>query len=301
MRVAVLGAGFGLYGYLPALASLGHTVVLPQRYRPTVEAREELAGYLRAIAWRADDEAVLDAARAVVIARRPGDQQAQVPRILARPEIERLILEKPLARNPAEADRLHAELAASGKTFRVGYTFPLTAWGQRLTADARQIVQGDVSITWRFRAHHYATSAQNWKQLHSHGGGGLRFYGVQLIALLAQLGYDKVLSSTVGLVAPDDAETWEAVLAGNFSGTCRVTIESNADQPSFVIETAMTGASVRLDDPFGDQQGPQDRRVRLLVALCGDALGGSQQFLAWYEPTVKLWRQIELATTFCNG
>jgi predicted dehydrogenase len=297
MKVAVLGAGFGLYGYLPALISIGHAVVLPQRYRPTIEARQELAGFLDKIEWQDHDDAVLDRAGAVVLARRPDDQTALIPKILARPHLERIVLEKPLARNPDEAARLHAELAASGKTFRVGYTFPLTTWGQRLISDARAIASGDVRITWRFRAHHYAANAENWKRLHSHGGGALRFYGIQIIALLARLGYGKVVSSTIRSAAPDDVETWEAVLSGHDGARCHVSVESNADQRSFAIETALADACVSLDDPFSGPHGPQDRRVPLLAALCGDALDGNRRFHDWYEPTIALWQQIEQATT----
>jgi hypothetical protein len=296
MRVAVLGGGFGLYGYLPALVSIGHTVVLPQRYRPTIDARAELQGFVDGIDWQADDGAALDRASAVVLARRPEDQLRLLPGILARPQIEQLILEKPLARDPAEAARLQAELADSGKAFRVGYTFPLTGWGQRLIANAGSIVHDEISMAWRFRAHHYATRTQTWKRLHSRGGGALRFYGIQIIGLLAQLGYDTALSSDAISSAPDEIEAWTAVFSGADGAVCRVTIESNADHSEFSVKTASPDTSVRLGDPFDEQRGPQDRRVPLLAVLCGDALSGREQFCNWYPTAISLWRQMEQMT-----
>lgn len=299
MKVAVLGSGFGLYGYLPALVSLGQTVVLPQRYRQTVEARNELAGFAADVEWQADDEAVLDHARALVIARRPEDQQALLPKVLARPQIDRLILEKPLARDPEHATRLHDALAASAKAFRVSYTFPLTVWGQRLKA--RSTVRDDIDIIWRFRAHHYATNAQSWKRRHAHGGGALRFYGIQMIGLLAQLGYDRVLSSETTSSAPDEIEAWAAVISGAAGASCRVTIDSNAARSEFSIRTASQDTSVSLDDPFGEQVGPQDRRVPLLAALCAEALQGDPKVCDWYERAIVLWRQVEQATVHRNA
>lgn len=292
MKVAVLGAGFGLYGYLPALMSLGHTVVLPQRYRSTVGARAELAGFLDRIEWCSHEDTALDDARAVVLARRPDDQSAMLPSILARRQIGFLVLEKPLARDPVDAARLHAELVKSGRSFRVGYTFPLTAWGRRLRAGAAPID----SITWRFRAHHYATNARNWKRLHSQGGGGLRFYGIQIIGLLAQLGFDRVLSSETTSATPDEVETWTAVFSGIERTSCRVVIDSNADRPEFVVQTTSTGMGVRLDGPFGEQSGPQDRRVPLLAALCAEALEGDRPFCGWHASAITLWQRVEEAT-----
>lgn len=44
--IAILGSGFGLYGYLPALvAHCVQRVVLPERYRQRLEERSELAQY----------------------------------------------------------------------------------------------------------------------------------------------------------------------------------------------------------------------------------------------------------------
>ena len=297
MKVAILGAGFGLYGYLPALASIGHTAVLPQRYRRTVEDRKELVGLLDKIEWQVDDDAVLDHADALVFARRPDDQTQRIADVLGRARLQRLVLEKPLARTPAEAARLHAQLAASGRVFRVGYTFPLTAWGQRLLAGDPSAVDEETSITWRFRAHHYAANVLNWKRLHSSGGGALRFYGIQIICLLARMGYDTVTTSTTASVAPDEVETWRAVFGGRGRAPCRVTVETNVDRRDFAIETQSPARSVSLEDPFGEQRGLQDRRVPILAELCRDVLESDRRSCDWYEDTIALWQQVEQVTT----
>ena len=74
MNAAILGSGFGLYGYLPALQALGCRVVLPLRYRSIIENRAELSGFAERIGWAADDTDAIDQADAVVVARRPADQ-----------------------------------------------------------------------------------------------------------------------------------------------------------------------------------------------------------------------------------
>ena len=53
---AILGSGFGLYGYLPALVEgCEQPVVLPERYRARFDERSELARFAINVQWE-DDE-----------------------------------------------------------------------------------------------------------------------------------------------------------------------------------------------------------------------------------------------------
>ena len=49
-RFTILGSGFGLYGYLPALLDLGHMVTLPTRYQAVVAGRPELSRFMSRVA-----------------------------------------------------------------------------------------------------------------------------------------------------------------------------------------------------------------------------------------------------------
>ena len=299
MKVAILGSGFGLYGYLPALLGLGCAVVLPERYRAVLEGRSELADFARGIEWVADEGAALDRADALVLARRPADQAALIADLLRRPRLLRLLLEKPLAPNPEEAERLQAALQASGKLVRVGYILGFTDWGQRLIAQSREPqARSDLSIHWSFRAHHYVTGRHNWKRSHAEGGGALRFYGIQLIALAVEVGFDRALRSTITATQPGEVESWSASLSDKTGRRCELLVESNTEPNRFEVTSLATADTWQLDNPFATTIAEgADRRVPLLSSMCAEMLSSAQPTLEHHLQTVALWQAIEAITT----
>ena len=113
--IAILGSGFGLYGYLPALIDgCAERVVLPERYRTRFCERPELARFTSNVQWRHNETKVLDCASGVVLALQPNNQSEWIPQCLARTNIERLLLEKPLAQSPKIAIDLFNELYRMG-------------------------------------------------------------------------------------------------------------------------------------------------------------------------------------------
>ena len=61
MRVAILGSGFGLYGYLPAIAvGCRQHVVLPERYRERMRLRADVGDLTDSVEWAASDDAMLE-------------------------------------------------------------------------------------------------------------------------------------------------------------------------------------------------------------------------------------------------
>lgn len=295
MKVAILGSGFGLYGYLPALIGQGCSVLLPERYRAVIEGRAELAEFAHQIKWVVDEGNALDRAEAVVVARRPGDQAALLAGILRRPNLQRLLLEKPLAPNPEEAGRLQSELLASGRIVRVGYIFGHTDWGKRLLEQASSPQRcGDLRIHWSFRAHHYATDQQNWKRSHAQGGGALRFYGIQLLALTAELGFCRARISTISSAKPDEVESWSATLENDAGDLCELNVRSNAELSRFSVTASSPFGSVVSRDPFGRAPvGQGDRRIPLLASLCQDMLTSPLPILPSHSDTVALWQDVE--------
>ena len=296
MNVAILGAGFGLYGYLPALSELPCRVLLPERYRAIVQGRTELSGLAAGIDWVADDKEAVRLADAVIVARRPEDQLGLVAELLAKPRVTRLLIEKPVAPNPDAAARLQSALEASNKIVRIGYTLGLTGWGRDLCARAAEL-DDEIGIRWAFRAHHYATGRANWKRSHAQGGGALRFYGVQLISLLAALGFDRADSSVVAASRPDEVESWRATLSSASGARCNLELDSNTPQSEFSVRIPKRSLDVSLLDPFDlVASGGRDRRVPVLSLLCKDLLTAEQSPHHWYRDTIRLWQAIEQAT-----
>lgn len=285
---AVRGAGFGLYGYLPALVGCGQRVVLPERYRARFAERPELAPYADKIVWAKDEASALEQADGAALALRPSDQAAWVARCLALPRVERLILEKPLAPSPDESSRLFEDLLRSKKTFRIGYVFRETAWGRRFLKAG-----GASSIDWTFTAHHFRANLHNWKRSHAAGGGPIRFFGIQLVALLAEAGYREVLSSSGTGAGLEELESWEAVFAGPGRPECRVTVKTRD-----LAESLRVDGLADLREPFetgsaAGGPGALDRRVPILGALCRSLWEPGEAAYAWYGATLDLWRDAE--------
>ena len=227
MKIGILGSGFGLYGYLPALAAgLSARVLLPELYRERLAARADIGHLAAGVLWEPDLAGMLDAADAVVVAHRPAEQPHWVEACLERTSIRRLLLEKPLAPTPAEASDILDRVASRGVLLRNGCTFRYTGWAQALRRALSESGSAGppVEIDWRFRAHHYAFGLANWKRSVSAGGGVLRFYGIHLLALLAELGYRTVTGSAIAADARDEAEAWRAHFSGPGLPVCFVRV-----------------------------------------------------------------------------
>jgi predicted dehydrogenase len=309
--IAILGSGFGLYGYLPALVGgCGQRIVLSERYRARFCERPELARFAGDVQWERDEATALDCADGVVLALRPSDQSAWIPRCLARANIERLLLEKPLASSPEVAAALFGELTRSRKVIRMGYTFRYTAWGKRiLDALGRTRESRTLSIQWNFLSHHFRDDLHNWKRFHVSGGGAIRFYGIQLIALLAEIGYRDVIVSRSFGKSVDEIEKWTASFAGPGLPECDIVVDTRAAVGTFRVEllsnssTALGAVVANLSDPFDStgeacQSGGLDRRVSILSRLCRSLWEQSINEYVWYQSTIELWRCIEEKTQF---
>jgi predicted dehydrogenase len=303
--IAILGAGFGLYGYLPALAGQCHQqVVLPRRYWPAFSARPELARFSPAISWVDGDEQALDQADMVVIARRPQDQPGLVAACLQRSNIRRLILEKPLAPTPAESDILLNRLRDSGREFRIGYSFLFTEWMGILAERCGAADGKTIEIEWYFLAHYFQFQQNIWKRQYDQGGGPLRFYGIQILAVLAALGYDEVTGSELSAGPGGDIERWTGHFRGKSRAMLKITIDARAEFSKFSIST--TGDKKRdtifeNDRPFSTPTGKKefegtDPRIFILEKI----FRSFDQKLSYdsYRNTQILWSQCEKILKF---
>jgi predicted dehydrogenase len=298
VKTGILGSGFGLYGYLPAVLSTGRSgVVLPERYRTKLLGRADISRFDPQIEWVADENAVLDRSDALIISQRPQDQ---VPRALATSTvrgIRRLLLEKPLAPTPKHAAHLLSSLHAAGKRVRLGFGFRYLPWASRLAAQLTGNERTEpVTLKWHFRAHHYATGVSSWKSSHAAGGGALRFYGIHLIALLAELGYSDATSGLLG-AKPDDAAQWQAEFTGPGLRRFIVHVNTNAHGAEFSVAIGDKGL-FSLSEPFGElsDAGDLDRRVNILAPLCVDLFDAGDDIPAWHGQSVRLWERVESAT-----
>jgi predicted dehydrogenase len=293
MKIGILGGGFGLYGYLPSLISGGHHVLLPTRYLERVRRRDDIRALGAQVEWSADEKAMLQRCVGVVVALPPTEQRRWVEQCLVHENIRYLFLEKPLDVSPALADVLLDKLKESGRDFAVGYHFRYTDWGKALLRGS----EGAQRIDWRFRAHHYVRGLDTWKRRPTEGGGALRFYGIHLVALLAELGYEAVAASEILSTRASEAEAWRATMTGEGLPPCRVEVNSDADATEFVVRHGKGGVT-RLTDPFQGRTDPQpgvDRRAPFLVDAVREAIASPRRDDSLYRKVNRLWASIEEA------
>ena len=295
----IVGSGFGLYGYLPALIEQrAEDIVLPVAYRDRFEHRAELARYREAIQWVDDHDAALANATGVVIAVSPSLQLEAASRAVSRPNIRELVLEKPVAMTPDQAMRTLQRVG--DMRVRVGYTLLHTDWHPAFRAALATPGCARISIAWRFMAHHFRHGIVTWKRFHSQGGGVLRFYGIQLIALLADAGYISVEHSTLAIGVADEPERWQATFSGHGLPVCTVDVDSRAPSNRFSI-AAEAGASAVIDDvdPFALERATtgQDRRVAPIVRLMHSFDDEDFRWNRLYAATNTLWDEVEARTS----
>jgi predicted dehydrogenase len=300
--IVILGGGFGLYGYLPALLNgCGETVLLPQRYRQRLIQRDDIRALQDEVQWADDEQQALDRATAVVISKRPQDQVMWVEQCLQRQDLVDFILEKPLAPTPGKAMALMDTLEHAGKNFRIAYIFRYTGWGQALIHLMKSLSgEQELSIDWHFQAHHYVHDLNNWKRFTSQGGGAMRFYGIHLIALLAELGYSTAIQSSLTGSNADEAQSWHATLSGQGLPKCSLSVQSNSSANRFAVRLLKPGISplAELKDPFADAlPNPNltnfDSRFSLLTQVCQSLKEDKTRYYPWYRRTLELWAEIE--------
>jgi hypothetical protein len=277
--------------------------VLPRQYRDKMLGRADVSPMDDLIEWAGDEDALLDSCDALVLARRPVDQVAAIGKGLRRPEIGRYHLEKPIAPTPDLANATLKSLEAAGKGVGVGFIFRHTEWGCRCRAWIKAAPAGSrLQIDWRFAAHHFQTGIETWKRRPSQGGGAIRFYGIHLIALLAELGYRQVTWSRAVASDPDDLRAWRAEFLGPSLPDCEVMVDSDASDRAFKVRGSSApdggGLALNLGDPFEEAPalGGLDRRVAILTQECRDFLGGDCVVPSWYFASIDLWAAVETVT-----
>ncbi len=300
MKFGILGSGFGIYGYLPALVSeFDCQVVLLENSRSAVESRPELSAYLTNTIWTKDLDQLISLSSGLIIALPPEAQSTTLSTIISYRNISKIVLEKPLAPTPYESKIILQALYDRHLQFRIGYTFLYSEWftNKLLDYDLRKL--SELRIIWKFKAHHFMHSCDTWKRYHSQGGGVINFYAIHLLAVLAVIGYQKILSADIQEYDRDQP----AFLCTTFSSpclpNCQIIVDSNSDTTTF--EIAATDDNINTTklhigfDPFEPVDSKNDRRIYPLRKMLSSLMqprrialpNSSQNFLV-----LNLWEQV---------
>lgn len=299
--IAILGSGFGLYGYLPALVACGQKIVLPSRYRERFEDRTELKPFTNQVQWAENEIAALQSTSGVVLAVSPSIQCKWLSICLDQPQLKYMFLEKPLAANPDIAAKLLSMLQHSGKVVRIAYVFRFQDWADTLRNCLVSNSSDTFRLVWRFQAHHFRNNLPTWKRAPEQGGGPLRFYGIHLVALLAEFGYSTVVRSFTENGNEDSLSRWRATFTGKDLPDFEVEIDTASTACVFSVlreTTRETVNVIRQPSTFSTGQvttkpGSLDGRVDTLINFCQSAWSDQVIMPEFYRHTILLWKELE--------
>lgn len=179
MTIGILGSGFGLYGYLPALSKLGEQVAVLSKAKPIIEAREELKEFSNKISYFDNEADLLIASNSIVHARTPDLQRDFILQYAGK--FDHLYLEKPLSPDVRQDQKLLDHLSNLDQSFSIGYLFLFTEWFQDLELGMVSSTISEIEITWG------QIFSNDWKSNISLGGGILKYYGIHYLSILAKL------------------------------------------------------------------------------------------------------------------
>lgn len=303
--IAIFGSGFGIYGYLPALASVSSCdILLLEKYRNIFYSRKELIEFENRIQWVNSVAEMICLSDLVVLALRP---EAQKNFILANIDLlvtKYLILEKPLAESSDEAEIILAYLLKYKIQFRISYILLYTDWASKLKElSDKDLLSDTLLIEWFFIAHHYKNGTESWKNNPSTGGGIINFYGIHFIALSYFLGYQNLISSKVGFSSENNASDLEfscqnlqgksiIIRLNSFSNSSRFRIQLSNQNDSQINNTFL----IDQGDLFESKGAQYDSRIKYLqnIYFSFENKNLDAFYMNIYSGTNSLWSQIIL-------
>lgn len=298
-QCVILGAGFGLYGYLPAAVNCGYQIFLPKRYQNVFESRKELLGYRDDVFFVENEKDVLGKGDLGIIAKRPEDQYILTRQVLKAFPAQKIVLEKPLAPTPEKAEQLCDLLIESRKNIQIGYSFFYTEWGKRVCKILGQRQKAFLSIEWKFMAHHFQYNIDNWKRYMASGGGALRFYGIQLIGVLAKMDSWNVIESFLYCTKRDENICWQAKISCGDSCLVEICVNSKSEVQNFrcyLKENETVEYLYERKSPFIETGEKQDCRIPILEQI----ISFERDQSALIKNSIELWSLIEKKSKIIN-
>ena len=163
------------------------------------------------------------------------------------------MLEKPLAPALWQGELLLDQLEKAGIRYEIGLTFPLMEWQRQLDWPRLKSGSAELKVVWQFMAHHFRHELYNWKRRDDMGGGVLRFFGVHIVAMLCDWGYDAVAASRIEPSFPSESERWYARFTGPGLPDCTVHVDSRSKTNLFSVSGGPGSACFNWQTPFSSR------------------------------------------------
>jgi hypothetical protein len=298
----ILGGGFGLYGYLPALVNTNQLrVLIHKKNQPFLESRSDLTKYIPYVEFvgRLDDIFTADS---LVFSVLPGIQEEIVRQLGSDKKYKKIVLEKPLSLSPSSSDDVLEKAIALADSVRVGYSFVDSYWGNLVREKNILKMPGEYQINWMFLAHHFRLNPSSWKIRHDMGGGVLRFYGIQLLAYLASIGEADVEYSKVFNDKNQNATRWHASFKIINGARVIVCLDTNSRVECFDFYSLEGESKFKFNVPspffFEKAEETQDKRISVLEKVLESLDLNNAPYYGFYRRVNKLWSDLEKVTVW---
>jgi hypothetical protein len=304
----IVGSGFGLYGYLPAVVlGTDKQILLLSKSLDAFKKRPELQFCKDRINWIENEEDFYSSVETLVLCLPPAIQFEVLMKWGHLRNIKNIILEKPISTSPTKSKVLIEFLENHNKKIIVGYSFQYNEWASRLNEiirDSNNKVK-HIEIEWLFKAYHYRNDLQNWKRDHNAGGGAIRFFGIHIIALLSFIGYSAVIESKTNSFSDSDFFSWKALFKKYNFPTISVNIDTKSTEEKFSLNSHLVDHSITNIEqgihPFDsssfmlDANEKLDFRVVGLKNLVNELLSMKEasEYYEKFKKVNKLWGDVE--------
>lgn len=188
MNTLILGSGFGLYGYLPAIEVVSKKIFLEYKYKNKLQNLKISKKIFNKIYWYKNESNIIDKINVAVIAYPPILQSKKIKQLLKNKKLVRyLFLEKPIDKNPAAARKLIKFLIKNKVKFSFGFIFKYLAWSKLINKKKNL---KNIKIIWNIKKKNASSS---WKYKSKFGGGLIRYYGIHFLKLFSENNFHKIL------------------------------------------------------------------------------------------------------------
>ncbi len=263
MKIGILGSGFGIYGYLPAVCKNFYSPIVLEKNRNKIDLRPELIQYKNRITYAECEKSLIEKSDALIIATTP-KYQFELVQSFDLKNINHLYLEKPIAPSLESYSDLIKFLTSNKKSFSVAYLFIYTSWHTEVTNLLKYSHGKNLKFMWSVKK-----IQSTWKNSVESGGGLLHFYGIHFLALLYHLG---ILNVNIEIIENNEKVEINAIDVNNNKIHILINYAENSYFEIKLID--ILGDNVILEDqtPFGPQNklGIEDTRVDLIARYLKD-------------------------------
>jgi len=263
MKIGILGSGFGVYGYLPAVCKNLWTPIMLEKSKNKIDSRPELFQYRDRIIYADSEKNLVENSESLIIATTP-KYQTEFLQSNVSININHFYLEKPISPTLEDHFKLIQFLKLNKKNFSVAYLFFYTSWYLNIKNLLRFNKCISLEFIWKVKK-----NESTWKNNIKFGGGLLYFYGIHFLASLKNLG---VPEDNIVIIEDNN----EIIISANDlqNNTIKIII-CYGDKSHFIIKVPeKNSGKVFYEDqtPFGLQNrlGTIDTRVSFIAKYLKD-------------------------------